>query len=139
VPGRVFVQTHHPEHPVFGCIGDVGAFVAHEERVRRMLGYPPWSRLVLVRVEAVDRGAAEKAARELAALAREQARAHAGVDVLGPALAPLPRLVGRWRFQVVMRGRQLPAFRTFVAQNHTSWKVPGGVRRIVDVDPRSIA
>jgi primosomal protein N' (replication factor Y) len=138
VPGRVFVQTHHPEHPVFGCIGDMDAFSAHEERVRRMLGYPPWSRLVLVRVEAVDRAAAERAARDLAGVAREQARAHAGVDVLGPAPAPLPRLVGRWRFQVILRGRNVAAFRQFVATHHTTWRVPSGVRRIVDVDPRSL-
>lgn len=139
VPGRVFLQTHHPDHPVFGCVGDMDAFAAHEERVRRMLGYPPWSRLALVRMEAVDRQQARDAADAFAREARAQARAHPGVDVLGPAAAPLPRLVGRWRFQVILRGRSVPAFRAFLQAHHAGWKVPSGVRRVLDVDPRSLS
>lgn len=139
VPGRVFLQTHHPDHPVFGTIGDMDAFAEHERRVRRLLGYPPWSRLVLVRTEGTDRSAAREAAQEFAHLARQQANAYAGVDVLGPAPAPLPKLVGRWRYQVILRGRDLKSFRAFLAANHTSWKAPTGLRRILDVDPRSLA
>ncbi len=139
VPGRVFLQTHHPDHPVFGTIGDMQAFAEQEARVRRLLGYPPWSRLVLMRVEATDRSLARDAAEALAAQAREQSRAYPGVDVLGPALAPLARLVGRWRFQVILRGRDVATFRAFLTAHHASWKAPSGVRRIVDVDPRSLA
>jgi primosomal protein N' (replication factor Y) len=139
VPGRVFLQTHHPEHPVFGCIGDMEAFAAHEARVRRLLGYPPWSRLVLVRIESTDRVQGRDAAAAFAAQAREQARPYAGVDVLGPAPAPLARLVGRWRYQVILRGRDLAALRAFLQAHHQGWKAAAGVRRIVDVDPRSLA
>lgn len=139
VPGRVFLQTHHPEHPVFSTIGDMEAFAEQEKRVRRLLGYPPWSRLVLVRVEGTDRPQTRDAADTLARQARDQARGYRGVDVLGPALAPLPRLVGRWRFQVILRGRDVPSFRAFLHDNHLSWRTPHGVRRIVDVDPRSLA
>jgi primosomal protein N' (replication factor Y) len=139
VPGRVFLQTHHPDHPVFGCIGDMATFADQEARVRRLLGYPPWSRLVLVRTESTDRIQARDAAESLARLARDQSHAYPGVDVLGPAPAPMARLVGRWRFQVILRGRDVARFRAFLAANHTSWKVPTGVRRILDVDPRSLA
>jgi primosomal protein N' (replication factor Y) len=139
VPGRVFLQTHHPDHPVFSTIGDMEAFAGHERRVRHMLGYPPWSRLVLVRVEGTDRSQARDAADALANQAREQSRAYKGVDVLGPALAPMARLVGRWRFQVILRGRDLGTFRAFLQANHRSWKTPTGIRRILDVDPRSLA
>ncbi len=139
VPGRVFLQTHHPDHPVFGAVGDMEAFVATEERIRRMLGYPPWSRLALVRFEGVDRAATEESARAFAALARQQATGVPGVDVLGPALAALPRLVGRWRVQVILRGRLVNPFRRFLSEHHTGWKTGHGVRRIIDVDPRSLA
>jgi len=40
--------------------------------------------------------------------------------------------------QVVMRGRDRAAFRAFLRDHHLSWKTPAGVRRIVDVDPRSM-
>jgi primosomal protein N' (replication factor Y) len=136
VPGRVFVQTRHPDHPVWGTIGNMAAFAA-TERVRRALRYPPYARLVLLRVEGVDRARTRTAAldlvRDLTASAPE------GVDVLGPAVAPLPRLVGRWRMQVVLRGRDVKAFRGFLHATHESWKVPHGVRLVVDVDARSLS
>ncbi len=138
VAGRVFVQTQHPDHPVFSCIGDMKAFADAEFELRRMMGYPPFASLVLVRVEAVDRAVARQAAQALARLARVQARDYLGVDVLGPAVAPLPKLVGRFRVQVVMRGRDRAAFRAFLRDHHLSWKTPPGVRRIIDVDPRSM-
>ncbi|GDX78231.1 primosomal protein N' [Deltaproteobacteria bacterium] len=138
VAGRVFVQTSHPEHPVFSAIGDMAAFAQGELELRRMLAYPPYSGLVLVRVEAADRQAAREAAANFVKEAKAQARGFAGVDVLGPAAAPLPKLVGRYRFQAVIRGRDRKVFRDFLTAHHASWKAAPGVRRIVDVDPRSM-
>ncbi len=137
VPGRVFVQTRHPEHPVWDTIGDMAAFAATEDRVRNALRYPPFARLVLLRVEGVDRPKTRTAAADLAAALRAQAPR--GVDVLGPAVAPLPRLVGRWRMHVVLRGRDVKAFRGFLEATHRTWKVPHGVRLIADVDPRTLS
>jgi primosomal protein N' (replication factor Y) len=136
VAGRVFVQTHHPDHPVWATIGDVAAFAATEDRVRTALRYPPFSRLVLLRVEGVDRAATRAAARGLVLALR--ADAPYGIDVLGPAIAPLPRLVGRWRMQVIVRGRDVARFRAWIGTSRAGWKVPSGVRLIVDVDPRSL-
>lgn len=139
VPGQVFLQTTHPEHPVFACIGDMAAFSDHEERIRRMLRYPPYTRLVLLRCEGIEREQTLQAAQTLAALLQRQAAAHAGVDVLGPAFAALPRLVGRYRVQVVLRGRETGPFRRFLHDHHASWQPPRGVRLVVDVDPRGVA
>jgi primosomal protein N' (replication factor Y) len=138
-PGRVFLQTRHPEHPVFSTINDMGRFAEEENRIRRMLGYPPWSHLVLVRLEATERQVAQDAAMSLARLARAEAPARGGVDVLGPCPAPMVRLVGRWRYQVILRGRERGAFRPWVKAVLEGWRAPAGVRKIVDVDPRSVA
>lgn len=137
VPGEVFLQTTHPDHPVFACIGDMAAFSEHESGIRRMLRYPPFSRLILLRCEGIEREATLTAASALAALVRRQCTA--GVDVLGPAFAALPKLVGRYRVQVVLRGRELSALRRLVTQYHTSWTTPHGVRLVIDVDPRAVA
>jgi primosomal protein N' (replication factor Y) len=139
VAGKVFLQTRHPDHPVFACVNDMAGFAEQEGRIRRTLGYPPTTRLVLVRLEGVDRTAALAAASEVARLARERAPGFPGVDVLGPTPAPLPRAVGRWRFQVFLRGRNLPTFRAFLKAVQPEWRSAPGVRRIVDVDPRGLA
>lgn len=138
VAGRVFVQTQHAEHPVFSCVGDMAGFAQGELDLRRMLGYPPFSTMVLVRIESSERLAARDAAAALVRQARAEARGFPGVDVLGPAAAPLPKLVGRYRFQVVLRGRDRRSFRAFLTEKSAGWKVPSGVRRIIDVDPRSM-
>jgi primosomal protein N' (replication factor Y) len=123
---------------VFACIADMDAFATHEERIRRMLRYPPFARLVLLRCEGVDRAVTFGAANTLTKELRAASAAFPLVDVLGPATAPLARLVGRWRYQIVLRGRDLRAFRRFLEASHGTWKVPQGVRLLVDVDPRSL-
>jgi len=140
VPGRVFVQTWKPDHYVLQHLDDVPGFLATEARLRQALRYPPYTRLVLVRVDGVDRRQAVKAASDLARELRAEARRAEGVDVLGPAPAALARLVGRWRFQVILRGANTGVFRRFLEVNQARIEGAGhrGVRVTVDVDPRHL-
>src|SRR5262249_36737370 len=114
VPGRVLLQTWTPDHVVLLHLDDVEAFYAHELKVRATLRYPPFSRLCLVRLDGVDRDAVGAASRELVGALRGVARGFPQVDVLGPAMAALARLVGRWRFQVILRGRDVKAWLAFL-------------------------
>jgi len=63
-----------------------------------------------------------------------------GIQVFGPTLAPLSKLVGRWRFQVVLRGRDVPQFRAWLTgvESLLLDRPKRGVRMSVDVDPRSL-
>ena len=65
---------------------DVDGFIARELVDRKALGYPPYARVVLLRIDATDEQAAREAGRRLGDLAREVAEP--GVLVLGPAPAP---------------------------------------------------
>ena len=62
------------------------------------------------------------------------------IQVFGPTLAPLSKLVGRWRFQLVLRGRNVPQFRAWLRSvSDTLSRTPSrGVRMTVDVDPRNL-
>jgi primosomal protein N' len=64
----------------------------------------------------------------------------AGVDVLGPALAAMPKLVGRWRYQIILRGAQPGPFRVWLASvaERLSSASGAGVRVTIDVDPRDL-
>jgi primosomal protein N' (replication factor Y) len=137
--GRVLVQTRTPEHPAiqFAAQHDVRGFWARELVDRREVGYPPFSRLALVRVDALDEDVAREAAGKLAALARTSREALARrVEVLGPSAAPLARLRGRFRFRVLLRAADRGPLRATLAT-----LLPGierldrRVRAVVDVDP----
>jgi primosomal protein N' (replication factor Y) (superfamily II helicase) len=143
-PGKVLVQTRHPEHFAFGTLNDTNsvdgcsAFYQQELRQREILRYPPSARLLLVKIEGADRQKARNAANQLCRRLRS-ASVH-GVDILGPTMAPMSKLVGRWRFQLILRGSSAPAFRSWIEQIRPLLRGTsrGGVRFILDVDPRNL-
>jgi primosomal protein N' (replication factor Y) len=119
----------------------VDAFMEAEGRLRRALSHPPMCRLVLVKVEGTHRVKTFERAADLARTLRSTA-AKSGTDlgILGPVAAPLSRLVGRWRYQVVIRGPRSPRFREWLnEQRPLLARAHGrGARVVVDVDPRSL-
>ena len=134
VAGRVLVQTRSPNHPVFQKLGNFGDFASEELRQRRLLLYPPFSRLALLRIEGADRADTS----EVAWILQQRLRATCDgktIQVLGPAAAALPRLVGRWRFQLLLKGMDDAAWRRWLPTLDLT--VPRGkkVRAILDVDP----
>jgi primosomal protein N' (replication factor Y) len=138
-PGLVIVQTRLPEHAAlrFAVAHDVTGFVEHELGNRRDAGYPPFARLVLVRLDAADERRARAEAERLAAVARREAAHRArSVQVLGPSPAPLERLRGRFRFRVVLRATQRSALRV-VARAVDAARAGADrlVRVAIDVDP----
>ncbi len=137
--GEVIVQAFAPDAPAIRCAQghDFLSFAESELNERRDLGYPPFSRLVLLRFEGEDAAATEAGARQLSSLATRAARSHKGVQVLGPAPAPLPRLRGRWRWQALIRGTTHGPL-AHVASEVLAAPRPSGLRVIADVDPGSL-
>ena len=139
-PGRVLLQTWTPEHYVLQRLHDPDAFYAHEARLRKMLSYPPFVRLCLIRIEGAERSAVQSGAAELARALRPALARFPGVDLMGPAAAALPKLVGKWRWQLVIRGRDYKAWRAFVDAHRRiiAAAAKGGLRVMIDVDPRNL-
>ncbi|HLB26114.1 MAG TPA: primosomal protein N' [Dehalococcoidia bacterium] len=106
--GRVVIQTYSPEHyaVIAAAAHDYHALYAREIEFRRRLGYPPFGRLArLVFAHTNERYAQEQAASMVRHLRGERdRRGLPNLDVLGPAPAFVPRLRGRWRWQVIVRG-----------------------------------
>ncbi len=140
VPGRVLVQTGVRDHAALENLGDVEAFLEREQRQRQILGYPPWTRLVLVGLDGVKRPQVAQAANALAHTLGRMAPRDRSVEVLPAAAAALPRLVGRWRFQLIVRSRDVRALRRFLVRARSTLEGAGGrgVRVQVDVDPRHL-
>ena len=141
-PGRVILQTRQCDHFVFSHIGPdtpLDAFYTEEAHERKILGHPPFSRIVLVRLESSRLEEAQEAGRTLANSLRKTADGNA-IQVFGPTLAPLSKLVGRWRFQIVLRGRDVPQFRAWIGSVKAALHQPQkrGVRISIDVDPRNL-
>jgi primosomal protein N' (replication factor Y) (superfamily II helicase) len=130
------IQTFQPEHPVMQAIvsGDAEAFYERETRERERAGLPPFGRLAGIVVSANTRAEAETHARGLRAAAPRTE----GIDVLGPAEAPLALIRGRHRFRLVVRASRKADIQGFIRQMLKAGpKVRGNVQVQVDIDPQS--
>jgi primosomal protein N' (replication factor Y) len=106
LPGRVLVQTYHPEHYAIQCAAthDYTGFVAKELEFRRWMHYPPSSVLANIIVQGRT---LEEAAALAATLGRWFGSTHLDkVRVLGPAAAPIARLKRIYRFHFVLKAER---------------------------------
>jgi primosomal protein N' (replication factor Y) len=142
VAGKVIIQTFNPDHHSLKYVTahDFKGFYAEEAEMREELGYPPYSRLVRVVVEAREHAQAEAAARKLAELAAQQAGSLKNkIEVIGPSRAPLAKLRNVHRWHLMVRGAPRKNLSPFVRRcldTHRAGSVPPGVGFSVDVDPQ---
>jgi len=134
-PGRVVIQTYYPDHPAVRHARDhdVESFNREELTYRQAFHYPPAVRMALVRFESASLDAARAAAEEAARAARPLPDA---VRLRGPAPAPLERLRGRWRWQLLVSAPDRQRLRQ-VLEGIDTLPVPRNVHRVIDVDPLS--
>jgi primosomal protein N' (replication factor Y) (superfamily II helicase) len=114
--GRVIIQTYAPNHYSIRAAKDqdYARFMRRELELRRDLMYPPFARLTMVRVEGAEpqlvRRTAEAVAKSLSKTATPE-----GLRVLGPAPAPIERIKQRYRWQVMLKSRELKSMRSAIA------------------------
>lgn len=140
-PGRVIIQTVSPDH--YSLLRaqhhDYHGFAEIEMAQRRDLGYPPFSRLVMVRLMGNSDERTRHAAEDAAAVGREiLTETPADVEILGPAPAPLAKVKGKHRQQILIRGSLVRPLHGFLVRWLDRVR-PGlrgqGVSLTVDVDP----
>jgi primosomal protein N' (replication factor Y) len=131
--GRVLLQSFNPEHPVMQALvsGNLESFMEAEAAARRPGHWPPFGRLAALIVSSEEERAADRVARDLGLAAP----AMEGVQVLGPAPAPLALLRGRHRRRLLLKARRGIAVQPLLREWLARVVVPGTVRVQVDVDP----
>lgn len=134
-PGLVLLQSYDPLHPVIQALlsGDLPGFLEQEAELRRPGHWPPFGRLAALIVSAEDEHLADQAARELARAAPRQD----GIDVLGPAPAPIALLRGRHRRRLLLKTRREIAVQPVLREWLARVNLPRQVKLDVDVDPVS--
>lgn len=100
--GEVLIQTEYPDHPLLSLLLDGGydAFAVGALTEREQAGWPPYTRIALLRAEAAQPGEPMQFLR--AALSAARDHAIRGVKLLGPAPAPMERRAGRYRAQLLL-------------------------------------
>jgi primosomal protein N' (replication factor Y) len=152
-PGRVVLQTRHPEHPLLQSLlleGYTG-FATTALAERREAELPPFSYLALLRAEAPAAETATAFLNQARLLAEGLARGPAegrtkrlvetGVQCYGPVPAPMERRGGRYRAQLLIQSAQRPRLQRFLAGWTLALRVlqkSKGLRWSLDVDPQDM-
>ena len=137
-PGEVLIQTEYPEHPLLARLvtGGYDEYAAAALEERREAGWPPHARIAVLRAEAPRR----EPAHAFLTRAREQAVATAGegVELLGPAAAPMERRAGNYRAQVLARATSHSPLQRLLAEWLPALEALPEARKVrwsLDVDP----
>ena len=134
-PGRALVQTWAPDHPVMQALKaqDRDAFVRTELDERELAGLPPFGRLAAVVVSGRDPAALEAFVREAAAAAPNAE----GVEIYGPADAPMALVRGRRRKRFLVRADRQVDLSAYMGAWRARLKPRGSIRVTIDIDPYS--
>lgn len=140
-PGRAIVQTYAPDHPAIAAVRchEYNSFIEAELEQREALNYPPYGRLILLRITGTDDWTVEDTAIALAAELEEyNAGRTQGYQLLGPAPAPILRVADRYRWQILLKFPpnvpvELPSLQELRS------RCPPDVSLAIDVDPLNMS
>lgn len=143
--GRVVVQTYNTTHDslVYAQNHDYLGFAEHELQCREPLHYPPFQKMIVFRIQSMKSDLAQTTAQmvksRLSALIQKYESHFSGIEVLGPAFAPLSKLKNQHRMHIIIKGPQPKALNVLTRQVLADEKwIPTQTRVIVDVDPSSL-
>ncbi|MCB2112018.1 MAG: primosomal protein N' [Parvularculaceae bacterium] len=135
--GEALLQTYIPHAAVFSALerGDRDAFLEAESEGRSALAYPPYGRLATVTLKSKD----ERRLKECASAHKGALFNADGVIVFGPAPAPIYRIRGEARIRFLVKTRRDINIQAFIASWTERVRPPAAVRRVIDIDPYSLA
>jgi len=144
VPGRVVLQTYNPEHFSIQAAKEQDFKVFYDQEIvfRKKLNYPPYSRMIQLQISGID----QEKTRDLALILgdacqvlRKSGSAYVqSIDVLGPIAAPLAKIAGHYRWQILLKGLRVKPLHQYVhrlVSDNGSLFNNRNVNVSVDVDP----
>jgi primosomal protein N' (replication factor Y) len=135
LPGQVLVQTEFPQHPIYLSLADnsFSAFADNLLTERRSAGFPPYVYQAVLRAEAHRESDMWSFLEDAARKARNFTN---DVTLFDPVPAPVSRIAGRFRGQLLIQAVSRPPLRRFLSLWHPMLgDGPSAVRWVLDVDP----
>ncbi len=131
--GHVIVQSYTPEHYAIACAAkhDYSALYQLEISLRRQYSTPPFGRLARLVYTHPSNAQCQRESQRMHRLLEEERDSWgmADISLIGPSPAFIPRVRGKFRWQIVVRGDEPVRLLAWVP-------VPQGW--IVDIDPVSL-
>jgi primosomal protein N' (replication factor Y) len=138
-PGKVIIQTFNPDHYALRHARnhDYKSFYTEEIDFRKALQYPPFGRIISLRLSSIKKDALIEEAHRLGKLAKKLSARHGNIaEIIGPAESPLAKIRGRFRYQMLIKGQDINVLHQ-IAQELLQKSANNMVKITADVDPES--
>jgi primosomal protein N' (replication factor Y) len=131
--GEVVVQTYYPSNPIVKALqeGKRDDFYDLEIQSRKDMNMPPFNRLVGVVLSDRSESRLEEVAQNFA----KQVEYNQSISVLGPVLAPIYYIRGRYRYRFLVKSPNGSKVQDYVNKWISKVKLPSTTRMKIDVDP----
>jgi primosomal protein N' (replication factor Y) len=138
-PGKVIIQTFNPHHYALRHAQnhDYKSFYMEEIDFRKALQYPPFCRIINLRLSSIKKDALIEEAQHLGKLAKKLSTRYGNIaEIIGPAESPLAKIRGRFRWQMLIKGQDINVLHQ-IAREIISKNKNSHVRITADVDPEN--
>lgn len=144
VPGKVFLQTYTPDHFSIVTAKDQNfeAFYNTEITYRKALNYPPFSRIIHIRISGKDKNKTSQYAKDLGsacnAIRKRKKAFLKSIEILGPIEASLQKIATYYRWQILLKGMSSQSLHQFVHSlflENIYKTARRDVQVVIDVDP----
>jgi primosomal protein N' (replication factor Y) len=137
--GEVFIQTHHPEHPLLKKLfqENYAAFADALLQERLQAQLPPFVSMCLLRAE----GKNKTRVHEFLQQVKNQIASDASIEIIGPVAATMEKKAGFYRAQLILQSPHRSLLKNAMAlmlQHIEQQKKLSGLRWSIDVDPMEI-
>lgn len=104
-PGRAVIQTYSPEAEAISLVTthDYYAFYKGEIELRKLMWYPPFSKMIVVLFSGTESSAVERCAAYFRKLMGDMKKLDSRVQVLGPVPASITKINNRYRFRMIIK------------------------------------
>lgn len=135
IPGRVFLQTYQPEHPVLNaiCSGTRDEFLRADMNARRAAKMPPFGQLIALVVEGQKENLLKQFCDNLLAVAPNVN----GAKIMGPIMAQVYQVRNWFRMRFLIAGDVKANLQPVVKAWLSRVKVPANIRIKIDVNPQN--
>jgi primosomal protein N' (replication factor Y) len=133
-PGRVIIQAYSTEHPVIQAVKNHNYidFTETELQQREELNYPPYGRLVLIKLSGLNEVEVQQTAESMVNECGKFLNSEC--EILGPAPASIMRVSDRYRWQILLKFASGEINNLANLQN-LKLLCPPSISMAIDVDP----
>jgi primosomal protein N' (replication factor Y) len=141
VEGEVFVQSFTPFHPAiqYARRHDFVGFYDQEIEFRQQLRYPPLSRIALLLLKGRNEDKVSFSAEALRKELERELKPIRDLILAGPAPAPLARAETFYRYQIMLKTRQMSQLSKHLTHLRDSFELPDDITLTVDIDPVNLS